>query len=123
MVIVLGIIAVLLGSAIGLLKGIPDAAAMQRVEGDFRAISSAIQAYKMNAGSYPTNSQGLQALVSKPDKATRWIQIMDKLPTDPWGNAYSYKFPGTKKPAEFELISAGPDGKSGTDDDVSTQDK
>lgn len=123
MVIVLGIIAVLLGSAIGLISRIPEAAKMQRVDGDFKAISSAVQTYKLNAGSYPTNSQGLEVLVSKPDKASRWVQIMDKLPTDPWGTAYSYKYPGTKKADQFELISAGPDKHPGTDDDLSSQDK
>ena len=123
MVIVLGIIAVLLGSAVSLLKGIPDAAAMQRVEGDFRVIDSAVRTYKLNAGSYPTNSQGLQVLVSAPEKSSRWVQIMDKLPTDPWGTAYTYKFPGTKKAGEFELMSAGPDSQPGTSDDLSSQAK
>jgi general secretion pathway protein G len=123
MVIVLGIIAVLLGGAISLLKGIPRAAERQRVDADFNAIDSALRTYKINAGNYPTNSQGLQALVATPDKTSKWVQIMDKIPTDPWGTAYSYKFPGTKKPGEFELISAGPDQQPGTADDLSSQEK
>lgn len=123
MVIVLGIIAILLGSAISLLKGLPRVAENQRVESDFRAISSALQAYKVSAGTYPTNAQGLQALVSAPEHASRWVKIMDKLPTDPWGSAYTYKFPGTKKAGEFEVISIGPDQEPGTSDDLSSQDK
>lgn len=123
MVIVLGIIAVLLGGAISLLTSIPDAARMQQVEADFRAIGSGLRAYKINAGNYPTNQQGLQALVTAPEKSSRWTQVLDKLPNDPWGTAYSYKYPGSRKASEFELISAGPDRNPGTEDDVSSQDK
>jgi general secretion pathway protein G len=123
MVIVLGIIAVLLGGSIALLSGIPNAARMQQVEADFRAIGSALQAYRINAGNYPTNSQGLQALVSAPEKSGKWVQVMDGLPNDPWGTPYSYKYPGTRKPGQFELISAGEDRQPGTDDDVSSQDR
>jgi general secretion pathway protein G len=124
MVIVLGIIAVLLGGAISLLTGIPKAAEMQRVTADFSAIGSALRAYKVNGGVYPNNSQGLQALVTPPANASpssRWVQLMDKVPTDPWGTPYSYKFPGSKKASEFELISAGPDRQPGTPDDLSSQ--
>ena len=122
MVIVLGIIAVLLGSAISLISRLPDAGKMQRVDNDFKAISSALKAYKINAGNYPSNSQGLNALVSAPDKASaKWVQVMDKLPKDPWGTAYSYKYPGSKRASEFELISAGPDQQPGTSDDLSSQ--
>jgi general secretion pathway protein G len=96
---------------------------MQRAETDFKDIGSALRTYKLNAGNYPTNSQGLQALVSAPEKSSRWVQIMDKVPVDPWGSAYGYKVPGIKKPTEFELTSAGPDQKPGTEDDLSSQDK
>lgn len=124
MVIVLGIIGVLLGGAISLLTGIPRAAEMQRVTADFGAIGSALRTYKLNGGIYPSNSQGLAALVTPPasaEKSVKWVQLMDKLPTDPWGTAYSYKFPGTRKASEFELISAGPDRQPGSPDDLSSQ--
>ena len=126
MVIVLGIIAVLLGSSIALIGGVGEGAKLQRVSADFNAIGSALKTYKINAGNYPTTSQGLQALVSKPTSTPvpkRWTSVLKKLPQDPWMQDYGYKFPGTKDASEFEIISKGKDGIEGSDDDISSQDE
>jgi general secretion pathway protein G len=125
MVIVLGIIAVLLGGSIALIGGIGEGAKLQRVDADFNSLGSALKTYKLNAGNYPTQQQGLEALVTKPSSTPvprRWAKIADKVPPDPWNNPYGYKFPGTKDPSEFEIFSMGKDGQAGTDDDLSSQD-
>ncbi len=125
MVIVLGIIAVLLGGSIALIGGIGEGAKLQRVDADFNSLGSALKTYKLNAGNYPTQQQGLEALVTKPSSTPvprRWTKIADKVPTDPWNNPYGYKFPGTKDPSEFEIFSTGKDGQAGTEDDLSSQD-
>lgn len=125
MVIVLGIIAVLLGGSIALIGGIGDGAKLQRVRGDFQSVGSALQTYKINAGNYPTTQQGIKALVEKPTSTPvpkDWVKIADKVPTDPWQNEYGYKFPGSKDPSKYELISKGPDGIEGNEDDLSSQD-
>lgn len=67
---------------------------------------------------YPTESQGLEAL-DLPDTLLGPRAFLTK---DPWGNPYTYKFPGSKKPNEPEVISNGPDGVSGNEDDLSSQD-
>jgi general secretion pathway protein G len=124
MVIVLGIIAVLLGGSIALIGGVGEGAKIQRVKGDFQSISSALKTYQINAGNYPTTQQGLKALVEKPTttpKPDDWVKIAEKVPTDPWKNEYGYKFPGSKNPALFEIISKGPDGIEGNEDDRSSQ--
>jgi general secretion pathway protein G len=124
MVIVLGIIAVLLGGSIALIGGVGEGAKIQRVKSDFQSLSSALQTYKINAGNFPTTQQGLKALVDKPTSAPKpddWVRIADKVPTDPWKNEYGYKFPGSKDPSKFELISKGPDGIEGNEDDRSSQ--
>lgn len=124
MVIVLGIIAVLLGGSIALIGGIGDSAKLQRVTSDFNAIGSALKGYKLNGGTYPSTSQGLKALVERPSSnpaPKKWIQVMKKLPPDPWDNEYGYKFPGSKNANDFEIISKGPDGQEGTSDDISSQ--
>lgn len=125
MVIVLGIIAVLLGGSIALIGGIGDSAKIQRVRGDFQSIGSALQSYKINAGNFPTTQQGLKALVEKPTSTPvpkDWTRIADKVPTDPWQKEYGYRFPGRKDPTKFEIISLGPDGIEGNEDDLSSQD-
>jgi general secretion pathway protein G len=124
MVIVLGIIAMILGGAVFAIKGIGNAAKLKQVSADFSAYDTALRMYKLNAGSYPTTQQGLGALKDRPTSAPlpkMWSQVMDRLPEDPWGNPYGYKFPGRKNPNEFELISLGEDGQEGTADDISSQ--
>lgn len=125
MVIVLGIIAMILGGAIFAMRGIGDAAKLKQVEADFKSLESALQMYKLNAGQYPTGSQGLKALVDKPTSTPaprRWVQVMTKIQPDPWGAPYVYRFPGKKRANEFELISNGPDGLPNNADDLSSQD-
>jgi len=124
MVIVLGIIAMIMGGAIFTMKRISDSGAVTVVGGDFSSIENALQSYKTNAGHYPSEQQGLKALVEKPSTAPRprrWIQIMDEVPSDPWNNEYLYKFPGSKDRSRPELISIGKDGLEGTEDDLSNQ--
>ncbi len=125
MVIVLGIIAMILGGAIFAMKGIGDAAKLKQVEADFKSLDSALQMYKLNAGTYPTTQQGLKALQEKPSTTPvprRWVQVMSKVPNDPWGAPYNYRFPGKKRANEPEMISKGPDGIDSTGDDLSSQD-
>ena len=125
MVIVLGIIAMILGGAIFAMRGIGDAAKLRQVESDFKSFESALAMYKLNAGSFPTTQQGLKALQDKPSSTPvprRWVQVMSKLPPDPWGAEYGYRFPGKKRANDFEMFSKGPDGQEGTPDDLSSQD-
>jgi general secretion pathway protein G len=125
MVIVLGIIAMIMGGAIFVMKNISDSGAITVVDGDFASIDNALQAYRNNAGNFPSGQQGLKALVDKPTSSPRprrWIQIMDQVPKDPWVNEYVYKYPGSKDRSRPELICYGKDGLQGSEDDMSSQD-
>lgn len=126
MVIVLGIIALILGGVGYKMLGIQDAAKLKRVESDFKSFQSALSMYKLNAGSFPTTQQGLNAMVIKPSTTPvprRWVQVMSSVPNDPWDVPYLYKFPGKKRANDFEIISKGPDGIENTADDLSSQDE
>ncbi len=125
MVIVLGIIAMILGGAIFSMRGIGDSAKLTQVRNDCAALRNALDMYKLNGGSYPTTQQGLKALVDKPSAAPiprMWSRISEKVPLDPWGTEYSYRFPGKKSATDFEIISKGKDGQEGTGDDISSSD-
>ena len=126
MVIVMGIIGVILGSVIFMSRSFGDQARIQTVRRDFTALMSFLDAYKMNGRvGFPTEAQGLEALVNKPSSSPiprDWTQGPPEVPKDPWGNPYGYKFPGSKRPNEPELISNGPDGIYGNEDDMSSQD-
>jgi general secretion pathway protein G len=58
----------------------------------------------------------MQALVAKPTVGAippNWKPYLDKLPNDPWGNAYQYVNPGVK--GEIDVYSLGADGQPGGD--------
>jgi general secretion pathway protein G len=116
--LVLGIIAVLVGSAIYMLVGNIDVAKEQRVDSDIEAISMQLRTYEMLNYRMPTTEQGLKALVNQPStepRPRRWKQLMKSVPVDPWGTEYAYRNPG-KGGAAFDIYSLGPDGKESDDD-------
>jgi general secretion pathway protein G len=124
MVIVLGIIAVIIGGAIGVMGKVGDGAKRTRVSGDFTSIGAVLRQYQTLNGRFPSTQQGLEALVTRPSgepRAKRWVKLADSVPLDPWQNAYGYKFPGSVDASMFELISKGADGIEGTEDDISSQ--
>ena len=101
-------------------------AKIANVRVDFYSIGAALRTYKINAGHYPSTEQGLQALVecpTIPPLPEDWVQIMTKVPTDPWRNGYRYRGFPEGSPQPFELISNGPDGIEGTKDDRSLSDR
>lgn len=126
MVIVLGIIALIMGGVMVTLRKIGSVGNVTRVQGDINGLESALMGYKTMNGHFPSQQQGLKALVKKPSgepRPRRWKQLADKVQTDPWGNEYIYKYPGSKDPSRPEIISKGDDGVEGTEDDISSQDE
>ncbi len=84
-------------------------------------ISSALDMYRLEVGSYPSTSQGLNALAKEPSGARGWSGPYLKkgsVPKDPWNNSYQYKRVNNNG-HPYELYSMGADGvKGGTDDDA-----
>lgn len=80
-------------------------------------LSSALDAYRLDNGTYPSSQQGLEALTSMPtiDPPANWKQpyLRKAVPLDPWGRPYIYVFPGESNAIGFDLISYGADGKPG----------
>jgi general secretion pathway protein G len=96
------------------------------IESDFVILENGLIMYKQNAGFYPSTEQGLASFIARPTSdptPNHWVQLMDKLPLDPWGQPYHYVFPGSKDSSKPEIISFGPDGTGGTDDDLRSQDE
>jgi general secretion pathway protein G len=76
--------------------------------------STAIEIYKLDTGKYPSQDAGLQSLNTKPGDVQNWkgpYMKKDKVPKDPWGVEYIYKFPGTH--GDYDLVSYGADGSEG----------
>lgn len=79
-------------------------------------IASVLDLYKLDVGSYPTTSQGLQALITKPDGVDTWSGPYLKsgdAPVDAWGHPYLYVDPSNRQGLDYDLCSLGPAGKTG----------
>lgn len=116
-IVILGVLAVLIVPRV---VGRTDEARVAAAKHDISAIMQSLKLYRLDNGRYPTNEQGLQALVTKPQAApapSNWRPYLDKLPKDPWGNTYQYLNPGVN--GEIDVFSLGADGQpGGTGSDV-----
>jgi general secretion pathway protein G len=84
----------------------------------YGGIKTALDSFEVDNGYYP---KSLQDLIKQPSNAKNWHgPYLDPatLPIDPWGNPYVYYFPGKHNTSGYDLLSVGPDGKEGTDDDI-----
>ncbi|MFT3787658.1 MAG: type II secretion system major pseudopilin GspG [Tepidisphaeraceae bacterium] len=85
---------------------------------DITTVETALKAFEIDCGRFPSSEEGLGALLTAPTGVQGWKgpYIERGMPKDPWGNEYQYKFPGTQNPSGFDLFSTGPDGREGNDD-------
>jgi general secretion pathway protein G len=87
-----------------------------------QSLQAPLTVYKIHMGDYPTTAEGIQALITPPaNKPERWRgpYLQDnKIPTDPWGEPYQYRYPGVKNKDRYDLWSKGPDKTDGTEDDI-----
>jgi general secretion pathway protein G len=119
MMLVVVIIGILAALVIPKLAGQGERARVTAATADINGgIKSALGQYEVDNGFYP---KSLQDLIVQPGNAKNWHgPYFDppKLPLDPWGNPYIYYYPGKHNQGSYDLLSAGPDGKEGTDDDI-----
>lgn len=90
-----------------------DEARVVAARQDVTTIMQALKLFHLDNGAYPTQAQGLAALITKPDGAPNWKEggYLTGVPNDPWGNAYQYLNPGVH--GEIDVFSYGADGKPG----------
>ena len=80
------------------------------------SLSAAVDLFYLDNGHYPSESDGLDALVHRPAGDDAWNGPYLKTaltPMDPWGHPYVYKTPAEHAP--YEVSSYGPAGPSGGD--------
>lgn len=119
-ILVVALLALLMSLVVGNLDGLYSES-QSKVAKTFvnGTMSAPLMAYKISMGRYPTTEEGLEALVKSPEEDSRWKgPYIKQLQPDPWGNKYMYACPGEHNKDSYDLWSAGPDGKDGTDDDI-----
>lgn len=122
LMVVLVIIGVLAALIVPNVLDRTDDARVTAARTDVNNLMQALKLYRLDNQRYPTNEQGLAALVAKPAASPvppNWRRYLDKLPNDPWGRPYQYLNPGVN--GEIDVLSLGADGQTGgegTDADV-----
>ena len=117
--LVVVIIGVLAGMLVVRLSGRSQEAKITRAQADIRGtLSLALDLFEQDLGRYPTVEEGLRALVIDPGiPGWKRSYLKGDLKPDPWGTDYIYAN-DSDDPAQYTLLSAGPDGQTGTDDDI-----
>jgi general secretion pathway protein G len=114
-VVIIGILAAMIAPRV---IGRTDDARIVAAKQDIAQLMNALKLYHLDNGRYPTNDQGLQALITKPTVEPippNWKPggYLDNatLHKDPWNNPYQYLNPGLH--GEVDVMSFGADGQPG----------
>lgn len=123
LLLVMVILAVLAALVLPKFTGRAEDANISAADAQINSLFSvALDMYEADNGKFPTTAQGLQALRTIPTAAPEpknWKgYLKSDVPNDPWGNPYVYRSPGQKNASGYDLLSAGPDGREGTEDDI-----
>jgi general secretion pathway protein G len=110
-IVILGLLVGLVGpKVLDRLKGANQTTAQTQIQ----LLSTTIDTFRLDMGRYPKE---LGELVNKvDDKKWEGPYLPKRIPKDPWGNSYEYKFPG-EEGREYDIISYGADGTSGGDEE------
>lgn len=101
---------------------------------DIDTIRAALDRFRLDMNRYPTEEEGLRALLTadaleNENDQTRWrgpyLDDSQARPDrDRWGNAFIYRNPSEVRGEGYiDIVSIGPDGEEGTDDDVTNHDR
>ena len=120
MLLVLVILAVLAAIVIPKFSGRSQQAKVTAAKSQISSFELALDSFEVDTGFYPQGNAGLNALVEEPSGAQNWKgpYLKQGIPPDPWGNSYVYNFPGKNNAKGYDLMSMGPDGRAGGDDDI-----
>ena len=119
------IILVIMGSlAVNTFTGTREAANIRAVRAQIGLIRSGMDLYKLDMNKFPAQLEDLWTEPSDSTEAEKWLSgpYLDELGPDPWGNEYQYLAEGKKNTEGYDFWSNGPDGQSGTDDDIGNWD-
>ncbi|MCF6208541.1 MAG: type II secretion system major pseudopilin GspG [Ghiorsea sp.] len=98
-----------------------DEAKVDATRAQIQNIEQAMKLYRLQNGSYPSSSEGINALATAGKSGKRYL---DSVPKDAWGNVFIYLSPGVH--GDFDILSYGADkkaGGSGFDADIGNWDE
>jgi general secretion pathway protein G len=120
LLLVLVILGILAAIVVPKFSGRTEQARITAAQSQISTFGTALDAFEVDNGYYPKGKNGLQDLVVQPRDAQNWKgpYLKGEIPNDPWNHPYVYEYPGKHNPSSYDLMSAGPDGRVGSDDDI-----
>jgi general secretion pathway protein G len=118
LLLVLVILGILAAIVVPKFAGRTEQAKNAAAKAQISTFGTALDSFEVDTGHYP---KSLNDLLVMPADAQNWhgpYLKIDAIPKDPWQNDYMYKLPGTHNPSSYDLMSAGPDGRVNTEDDI-----
>ena len=108
---------------LGMIVGLVAPAALRQLGGarvsitrqTIERLSSVLDIYQLDNGAFPSTSQSLEALNTRPTGANGWNGPYlrgEGVPMDPWGRPWIYRNPSTRSGRSYDLCSAGADGSA-----------
>ena len=126
LLIVIGIILAIGGIVTVNLMGMSDKADTNLTKVKIQNVGRALDNFKLDMKRYPTEEEGITVLWDKEvledeDDTSKWQgpYLEEPAPKDTWGFEWVYRSPSEVEGVAYDLISVGPDGEEGTDDDLS----
>lgn len=120
--LVVVIIGMLITVAVVRLGGQTEKARLVTAKHQIDAYKTALGLYDLDNGGFPTQEQGLNALIAQAGGTLpNWKgPYLDPplIRPDPWGHPYIYRYPGQKIPSGYDLFSPGKNGVEGDEDDI-----
>ena len=119
MLIVVAIIALLAALVAPRLAGALGEGRVKTTRAQIEMLAAGVEQFNLHVGRYPTQEEGLRALLTKPDSVDddKWkgpYVEKDFIPKDGWGRDYVYEFDDRGR---FLVKSLGADGRAGGEDE------
>ena len=121
LLLVLVILGTLAAIVLPKFTGTTEKARRTQAQTQIAAFKTALELFETENGRFPKGKDGLLDLIQQPRDVQNWhpyLQDETSIPNDPWGHPYIYVCPGKHNPNSYDIISMGPDGQEGTDDDI-----
>lgn len=108
---ILGLLAAIVGPQV--IKYL-DSSKSQSARVQAKNVAAALNLFKLDASRYPTQEEGVAALVKQPASVPNWngpYLAEQSAILDPWGRAYLLRIPGEH--GDVDVYSLGADGQPG----------
>jgi general secretion pathway protein G len=122
MLIIIGLLATLVVTKVA---SKIDQARETTTKANLKALAAAVNQFRMDTARFPTEDEGLLALIEQPSDVETWepggYLETTEINKDGWGNEFIYElYPESGK--QFVIRSMGPDKEEGTEDDLLSTD-